>query len=138
MLVGLSDFICPDGGPIDEAISRDAWLETVAEADAIGIAGLESLSVEQIREFFLSFVAHAIEALLYHEIGSRGFRIANDLTEIGDFDAQFRSYIGRAVRDSFASDLTGLSSMTGTDISTIVDRTCQEAWDLLEQLGSEA
>jgi len=44
----------------DEAIGRDAWLETIAQIDQLGIENLESLTNEQIREFFLSFIAHAI------------------------------------------------------------------------------
>jgi hypothetical protein len=135
VFLGLTEVICRDGGPVDEAIGRDAWLETVAEIDRFGIDDLETLTGVQIREFFLSFIAHAVEARLYQEIGVNGFRVAEDIDDIEGFDAQFRSYIERAVRDSFSSDLTALSAMSDRDIRTVVDRTYREAWELLELLG---
>jgi hypothetical protein len=131
--LGLTEVICRDGGSVDEATARDAWLETVAELDKLGIG--ETLSSDQIREVFLSFIAHTIETRLYQEIGVNGFRIADDIDDIEGFDAQFRSYIERAVRDSFSSDLTALSVMSDDDIKTAVDQTYREAWELLELLG---
>ncbi len=139
VFIGLTEVICQDGGSIDEAIARDAWLETVAEIDQFGIDDLETLGADQIREMFLTFISHAVEARLYQEIGVNGFRFAGRLNDIENFDAQFRGYIERTVHDSFSSDLTELSSMSDRDIRSIVDSTYQDAWDLLELLGeSEA
>lgn len=101
VFLGLTEVICNDGGPIDEAIGRDAWLETIAQIDQLGIIDMETLTGDQIREFFLSFISHAIEALLYQEIGINGFQFANSLQDIESFDLQFRSYIERGVHDFF-------------------------------------
>jgi hypothetical protein len=135
VFLGLTEVICRDGGPVDEAIGRDAWLETVAELDRFEINDINSLTEEQIREVFLSFIAHSIEARLYQEIGINGFRIAEDIDDIEEFDAQLRSYIERSVRDSFSSDMTQLSAMSDHDIRSVVDTTYREAWELLELLG---
>ena len=135
VFLGLTEVICQDGGPIDEAVGRDAWLETIAEIAQFGIDDLETLTGDQIREFFLSFIAHAIEVRLYQEIGVNGFRFAENMDNIETFDAGFRSYIERAVHDSFSSDLTALSAMSDRDIRTAVDKTYQDAWELLEMLG---
>ena len=135
IFIGLTEVICRDGGAIDEAIARDAWLETVSELDQFGIEDFDTLTPEQIREVFLSFVAHSIEARLYQEIGINGFRFSEDLDDIDRFDAQFRDYIERTVRDSFTGDLDQLSKMSDKDIKTVVDRTYLEAWELLELLG---
>ena len=67
IFTGITEVVCQDGGSIDEAIARDAWLETVAELDQIGIDNLDAVTDEQIQELFLSFVAHSIEARLYQE-----------------------------------------------------------------------
>jgi hypothetical protein len=137
VFLGLTEVVCNDGGPIDEAIGRDAWLETIAQIDQLGMIDMETLTGDQIREFFLSFISHAIEALLYQEIGINGFQFANSLQDIESFDLQFRSYIERAVHDSFSSDLAVISAMSDKDIKTIVDKTYQDAWALLEDLGGE-
>lgn len=135
IFIGLTDVICRDGGLIDEAIARDGWLETIAALDQFGIDNLDTLSAEQVHEFFLSFIAHTIEARLYQEIGVNGFKFAEDLDDIQGFDEQFRDYIERSVRDSFTGDLEQLSNLSDQRIREVVDNTYRDAWDLLQLLG---
>ena len=135
IFTGLTEVVCLDGGSIDEAIARDAWLETIAQLDQLGIDNLEVLSEEQIRELFLAFVAHSIEARLYQEIGVNGFKLSEDLDNIESFDEEFRDYIERSVRDSFSGDISTLSNMSDNDIRQVVDKTYLEAWELLQLLG---
>lgn len=137
VFLGLTEIICRDGGSVDEAIARDAWLETVAEFDRFGIDDMDALTGDQVSEIFLSFIAHAIEARLYQEIGVNGFKFAESINDIESFDSQFRSYIERAVRDSFSSYLAELSVMSDQDIGAVVDQTYREAFELLEILGDQ-
>lgn len=137
VFIGLTEVVCKDGGPIDEAIARDAWLETIATMEGFGISDLDALTDEQIKEVFLSFIAHTIDARIYQEIGVNGFKFAADLDDIKSFDKQLQSYIERSVRDSFTSDLSDLSSMSDETIRQVVDKTYTEAWDLLQLLGDQ-
>lgn len=137
LFLGLTDVICPNGGPIDEGMARDAWLETVGDLDDLGIDDTTTLSAGQMQEFFLAFVAHSIEARLFQDIGVNGLKVAADLAAIEAFEAEFRSYVRRAVRDSFSSDLNGLATLSDQEIATIVDQTYEEAWDLLGTLGDD-
>lgn len=135
ILVGLTDTICLDGGSIDEAIARDAWLETITELDSFGIGDLDALTTDQVQEVFLSFIAHAIETRLFQDIGINGLHMAASISAIANFEAQFRSYIRRAVRDSFSSDMAHLPTLSDKNINDIVDQTYREAWELLETWG---
>ena len=135
LFLGLTDVICPDGGSIDEGMARDAWLETVAALDDLGIDDTATLTAGQMQEIFLAFVAHTIEARLFQDIGVNGLKIAADLTAIEAFEAELRSYIRRSVRDSFSGDLGGLATLSDRQIMTIVDLTYEEAWDLLVTWG---
>ncbi len=132
---GLTDIICPDGGSIDEGIARDAWIETVVDLDVLGISDLNDINADQMQDFFLAFVTHAIEGRLFQDIGTNGLKYAPDLAAIEAFERQLRDYIRRAVRDSFSSDLQDLASLSDQRIMEIVDRTYREAWELLELLG---
>jgi hypothetical protein len=85
---------------------------------------------------FLAFVTHAVETKLFQEIGVNGFKVA-DVNNIEAFETQFRDYIERVVRDSFASDLTDLSAMSDDKIKEVVDRTYRDAWDLFETWGDQ-
>ena len=135
VFVGLTDVICRDGGSIDEGIARDAWLETIAELDTLGVAELDGLTTDQMQELFLTFLAHAIETRLFQDIGKNGLRIAADLSVIEAFEAQFHDYIRRAVRDAFSSDLTRLPNLSDSEIANVVDETYRNAWELLEVWG---
>ena len=137
VFLGLTDVICSeaDGGSIDEGIARDAWLETVAELDRIGIVDVRALTPAQMQEFFLTLIAHSIEARLFQEIGANGLRVAADLDDIADFEAQLRDFIRRSVRDSFSGDITRLNGLSDRQIRDTVDQTYREAWDLLVAWG---
>lgn len=136
VFIGLTDVICRDGGPIDEAIARDAWLETCLDLEAIGIDDLNALTTDQVKEVFLAFVTHAVETKLFQEIGVNGFKVA-DVNRIEAFETQFHDYVERVVRDSFAFDLTDLSAMSDGKIKEVVDRTYRDAWDLFETWGDQ-
>lgn len=136
IFVGLTDVICRDGGSIDEAIARDAWLETVTELDRLAIGDLNALTADQVKEIFLTFITHAVETRLLQEIGVNGFKVAS-LDAIESFEAQFHSYIERGIRDSFASNFDQLASLSDAQIRSIVDRTYRDAWDLLVAWGDQ-
>lgn len=138
VFLGLTDVICRDGGPVDEGIARDAWLETVAELEDIGTTDAGALTADQVRDTFLAFVAHSIEGRLFQDIGVNGFKFAADLAAIEAFEGQLRSYIRRSVRDSFSGDLSVPATLSDDQIKTIVDRTYQDAWDLLVAWGDAA
>jgi hypothetical protein len=135
VFLSLTDIICPDGGSIDEGIARDAWIETVAGLDDLGLAQGTDLSPEQMQEVFLAFVAHSIEARVFQDVGVNGIQIAPDLAAIEAFESQLRSYIRRSVRDSFTGDLANLPRFSDKQIQTVVDKTYDEAWQLLLTIG---
>lgn len=37
IFLGLADYVCPDGGSIDEGIAREAFIETIADLAGAGI-----------------------------------------------------------------------------------------------------
>jgi len=91
-----------------------------------------------MRDTFLMFIAHTIEGRLLQDIGANGLRVAADLAAIEGFEGQLRDYIRRSVRDSFSGDLSAPPSLTDRQIQEIVDRTYQDAWELLVTWGDAA
>jgi hypothetical protein len=138
VFLGLTNVVCEDGGTIDEGIARDAWMETIADISESAAADVDTLTPEQMRDAFLSFIAHSIEGRLFQDIGAKGFKFAADLAAIEAFERQLRSYIRRSVRDSFTGDLALPAALSEQQIRTIVDRTYEEAWDLLVAWGDAA
>ena len=138
VFTGLTDVVCRDGGSIDEGIALDAWLETVADLEDINITDPAALTPEQMRDIFLTFIAHTIEGRLLQDIGANGLKVAADLAAIEAFETQLRDYIRRSVRDSFSSDISTPATLSDRQIQDIVDRTYQDAWELLVTWGDAA
>ena len=135
IFLGLTDIICPDGGAIDEGMARDAWLETVVDVEELEIVDADGLSETEVREIFLAFVSHSIELRVFQDIGVNGLKVAPDLRAIEAFEAELRNYIRLSVRDSFSGNLTSLGTLSDAQIRAVVDRTYDEAWELLAMLG---
>ena len=135
VFIGLTDFICRDGGSIDEGVAREAWLETIAELDALALPDINALTPEQMQDAFLAFIAHSIEGRLFQDIGAAGFKNAADLAAIEAFERQLRTYIRGAVRDAFSGDLTDAGQLTDQQIRTVVDQTYQDTWELFQTWG---
>jgi hypothetical protein len=138
VFTGLTDVVCRDGGPIDEGIALDAWLETVADLEDLNVTDPAALKPEQMRDIFLAFIAHTIEGRLLQDIGANGLKVAVDLAAIEAFENQLRDYIRRSVRDSFSSDISTPASLSDRQIQGIVDRTYQDAWELVVTWGDAA
>lgn len=134
VFTGLTDIVCKDGGSVDEGIALDAWLETVADLEDLNVAD-PALTPDQMRDIFLAFIARTIEGRLLQDIGAKGLKIAADLAAIEAFECQLRDYIRRSVRDSFSSDIGTPAMLTDRLIQDVVDRTYQDAWELLITWG---
>ncbi len=143
VLLGLTEIICNvDGGSLDEALVRDAWIETVSEIESLGIPNLDDFSAAlgdaQIQEIFIAFIANTVETRLLQEIGVSGFKVAADNATIAAFEAQLSSYIKLGVRDALGGDLTGLASMTDAKIKAVVDDTYRDAWEIFVAWGDQS
>jgi hypothetical protein len=75
ILRGITEFICPPGGSIDESIAREAFIETLADLIESGITDLETLSLEQIQTVLELNIAHAIEARICNDIGTNAIAL---------------------------------------------------------------
>ena len=47
IFLGLADYVCPDGGSIDEGIAREAFIETIADLAGAGITDLDGLTADK-------------------------------------------------------------------------------------------
>jgi hypothetical protein len=47
IFLGLMDYVCPEGGSIDESIAREAFVETIADLAENGITNFDTLTADQ-------------------------------------------------------------------------------------------
>ena len=79
---GLVEIVCPPGGPIDEAISRQAMLDAIADQADAGVADFGALTPEQLKEFFLDFVIRSIEGRVTSDIAARAVTLPDDVAQV--------------------------------------------------------
>lgn len=64
IFLGLADFVCPNGGTVDDGIAREAFIETIVQLADDGIDDLTALTTDQMQTVFEIYATHAIEARL--------------------------------------------------------------------------
>jgi hypothetical protein len=90
VFLAILDVVCPPGGAIDEAIARQAMLETIGDMAEAGVGDFGALSPAQLQDFFLDFVSRSIEGRVMADLGGRG----RPATQV-DAAAESRSPSGR-------------------------------------------
>ena len=84
VFVALTDALCPPGSTIEEAIARDAMLETVAAFAEEGIGSFDGLTADQLNEFFVGVVSRSIEGKVLNEVGTSSVHVPENLNGGGE------------------------------------------------------
>lgn len=135
VFAGLADYICPEGGSIDEGIAREAFIETVADLAEAGIHDVDMLTTEQMQTVFELYAAHTIEARICNDIGTRLVTLPDDATAAGRVQAQLHDFILRGVSDALSAVGTAIGTLTADRVAGFVGDVYQAAFEILEALG---
>ena len=134
VFVALTDMLCP-GRTIDEAIARDAMLETVADLAAAGVGSFDKLSAENLHEFFIGVVSRSIKGKILNEVGKGTVLIPADIAGVERIQNILHDFIERCVRDKFEAHETDLGDLDGNVIDRFVDDLYAETLNLMKVLG---
>jgi len=137
VFLAMLEFLCPPGGAIDEAISRQAMLEAIGNLDDTGAAEFGDLSGQQLQEFFLDFVVLSIEGRVIADIGSRGFAMSPDIGAVENAQTQLHDFIEGCCRVHLSGLLSGLTSLNNRDIEKRMDEIYEVAFSLIAEEGED-
>ncbi|WP_151986231.1 Qat anti-phage system associated protein QatB [Rhizobium sp. EC-SD404] len=137
VFVALTDMLCPAGGTIDEAIARDAMLETVADLAASGVGNFDQLSADDLREFFIGVVSRSIEGKILNEVGTNAIAAPSDIGGVERAQAMLHDFVEGCVRDQFDARATDLDDLDAGAVDRFVDDLYAAALDLIEALGDD-
>jgi hypothetical protein len=139
IFAGLADYVCPDGGSIDEGIARDAFIETIADLADAGITDIDGLTSEQIQPVFELYASHTIEARICNDIGTRVVTMPADARTVESIESQLSEFIQRGVSDAVNASGVDIGALSQDQVSSFVDSVYEAAFEMLEALGeSEA
>jgi hypothetical protein len=135
IFLGLVDYVCPDGGSVDEGIARTAFIETVADLAGTGIADLDALTPDQMQTVFELYATRAIEARLCNDIGMNLVAVPSDIGAAMRVQSQLHDFILRGVSDALTSARATLEALTPDRVMRFVDGVYEAAFGVLDALG---
>lgn len=134
VFLGLIDYICPDGGSVDEGIARDAFIETIADLSENGITDLDTLNSNQMQTVFELYTAHTIESRMINDIGAKAIQFPSDARAALNIQSQLRDFIRRGVADALNTARSALLSLTQRSIQRLVNQIYEAAFEVLRSL----
>jgi len=137
IFLGLADYVCPDGGTVDEGIAREAFVETIVDLTGAGIGNFDTVTADQVQTVFELFATHAIEARLCNDIGTKAILLPADVRDAERVQTQLRDFIRRGVADALTAARAELQALTPDRVLNFVDRVYEQAFGVLEIMGAE-
>lgn len=139
IFVGLADYVCPDGGSVDEGIAREAFIETITDLAGAGITEFDALTEDQMQTVFELYATNAIEARLCNDIGAKTVTLPSDSREAERVQAELKDFIRGGVADALTRALTTARTTVGalTPDRTLqfVERVYEQAFGILQFIG---
>ena len=135
IFLGLVDYVCPDGGSIDEGIAREAFIETIANLVEAGITDLSSLTADQMQTVFELYATNAIEARLCNDIGKGTITFPSDALDVAQVQAQLHDFIQRGVADALTAPRDAASALTPDRVLEFVGGIYEQAFVILQIMG---
>lgn len=135
VFAGLADYICPEGGGIDEGIARDAFIETIADLAGAGVTDIDALTAGQIQTIFELYASHAIEARLCNDIGTKLVTLPSDLRAAESVQAQLHDFIHRGVSDAVSRAGLDVRALTPAAVTDVVADVYRSAFEILQSMG---
>ncbi|GAB7028515.1 Qat anti-phage system associated protein QatB [Geotalea toluenoxydans] len=135
IFLGLSDYVCPDGGSIDEGIAREAFIETITDLAGAGVTDLDGLTADQMQTVFELFATNAIEARLCNDIGLKAIILPSNSREAASVQTQLKDFIRRGVADALTTARSTVAALTPDRVLQFVGRVYEQAFEILQIMG---
>ena len=135
VFLALADYICPDGGTVDQGIAREAYFETIADLAATGIATLDALTSDQMQTILELSIAHSIEARIYNDIGAGAIALPSGTNEIAQVEAQLFDFIRASVSDALTESRDRIAGLTKDTVNGVTSDVYERAFAILQDFN---
>jgi hypothetical protein len=129
--------ICPPGGRVDEAIARQAMLETIGDLAETGVGDFGAMSADEMNEFFIGFVIHTIEGRVMADLGQRAIELPTSVADVESIQEQLHDFVDGNVRGHLGHLLEGLPAISDGDIGKVVDRIYEASFELVSATAGD-
>lgn len=128
----LVDELCPEGGTLDEAVARDAFIEAIATFAEQDLGNFDQLTVDQLDEFLAEVITGCIIGKVINDIGGNSLHGSVDDNRYRDAEATLREYASGAVRDELTRSFEANRSMTSTQMHALIAEIFEDSLAVLQ------
>lgn len=138
VFLSMLEFLCPPGGAVEEAITRQAMLDAIGDLAEAGAGSFDAMTADQLREFFLDFIARSIEGRVMADLGGRGITLPDDVAAVENAQQQLHDFVAGCTRGELAGRLDGVEQLADRDVERVVNEIYEAAFGLVAAAGEAA
>ena len=101
-LRSVTDLICEDGGPVNEGIARDAYIDALADHKELRNVNFEDLTPDQVMLLVQGSMARIVVGRLLNDIGNNTISIPESLQKAGNVKNRMIKFVEGLIGDAFA------------------------------------
>ncbi len=133
--IHLAEFVCPDGGPEDEGISRSAYYDVIADNPEMMGKATEDLTKDEIDSISQRYMTKVVMQQIMNGIANNSIKFSDTLEQISHIEDAVEQFIGQSVSDAFAELKQDNVEMTNERAKEITDRIYLKVFIILEGAG---
>jgi hypothetical protein len=138
VFMGLIEIVCPPGGPIDEALARQALLDAIGDQAEAGALEFSAPTLDQLRELFIDFVIRSVEGRVIGAIGAKGISLPDDVDRVTELQQQLHDFVAGCCRSHLLSDVAGVGGLTDRQLDAKMNAIYEAAFGLIADAGEAA
>lgn len=138
VFLAILEFVCPPGGAVDGAIARQAMLETIGDLADGGVGDFDSMTPDQMQEFFLDVVTRSIEGRVMADLGGRSVVLPDDVAAVENAQQQLHDFVAGCTRGELSGRLDGVERLGDREVERVVNEIYEAAFELVAAAGEAA
>ena len=129
-LIALTDLFCENGGQLDEAEVRSAWIEAISKNHLNDGRDFKELTPDEHLVLARDFLTQIVIEKICMEIGKGALDNAHEIQDLQDLEGQLYDFVGAQFSD-LLEDISQIGDQT------LIDKVLECAFSLIEAKGEQ-
>ena len=134
-LLAITDFVCPDGGPQDEGIARNAYITAIEESPEIASIPFEKLTAEQMLLIVQKSMVNVVCGRILNDIGNKIIMLPENIDAAERLVAQIKEFIQGAISDAVSAIKVNLNNLSQHQSIDIVNEVYRTTFEIMARIG---
>lgn len=135
VFTSLTDKVCEDGGPIDGAIFRNAYIDALADNPEIAGKTIAEMTPEMFLNIIKTAMAKAVVGRINNDVMNKVILLPEDTERASYLLKQMDYFVEGGVSDGFVKANIDMNHLTEADTNNLVDKVYKSTFQFLEAAG---